>query len=137
MSEEEDIFEELKAEYPIDELVKFDETDILEKLADNVFQIIKFKELYYKELDIYEDLERKMEGLTGKQYKYYRFESEEEWAKPEIEKYCLPQDKKIIGLKKIMKKQKIRVRFFELCYKAFEQQGWRLKTYSDRDRMGI
>lgn len=137
MSEEENIFEKLKAQHPIDELVKFDETNIQEKLADNVYQIIKFKELYYKELDIYEDLERKMDALTGKQYKYYRFESEEGWTKPEIEKYCLPQDKKIIGLKKIMKKQQIRVRFFELCYKAFEQQGWRLKTYSDRDRMGI
>jgi len=137
MSEEEQIFKKLKEEYPIDELVKFDETDIQEKIADNVFQVIKFKELYYQELDNYEDLERKMEALSGKQYKYYKFDQNEEWSKPEIEKYCLPQDEKIIHLKKIMKKQKIRVRYFELCFKAFEQQGWRMKTYSDRDRMGI
>lgn len=137
MSEEQDIFEELKAQHPIDELVKFDETDIQEKLADNVFQVIKFKELYYQELDNYEDLERKMEALSGKQYKYYKFHQDEEWTKPEIEKYCLPQDEKIIHLKKIMKKQKIRVRFFELCFKGFEQQGWRMKTYTDRDRHGI
>ena len=137
MSESEEIFNKLKEEYPIDQLVKFDETDIQEKLQDNAFQVIKFKELYYKELDIYEDLERKMEALTGQRYKYYRFSQDEEYTKVEIEKYCLPQDEKIIQLKKIMKKQKVRVRFFELCYRGFEQQGWRMKTYTDRDRHGI
>jgi hypothetical protein len=137
MSEEERIFRELKEEHPIDDLIKFDETDIQEKLQDNTFQIIKYKELYYKELDIYEDLERKLEALTGMRYKYYRFNQDEEWSKPEIEKYCLTADLKIIQMKKILKKQKVRVRFFELCYKAFEQQGWRMKTYTDRDRHGI
>lgn len=137
MSEEEEIFNKLKEEHPIDDLIKFDETDIQEKLQDNTFQIIKYQELYYKELDIYEELERKMEALTGMRYKYYRFNQDEEWSKPEIEKYCLTADKKIIQMKKILKKQKVRVRFFELCYKAFEQQGWRMKTYTDRDRHGI
>jgi len=137
MTDEEKIFEELKQQYPIDQLIKFDETDIQEKLQDNTFQIIKFKELYYKELDIYEDLERKLEALTGIRYKHYRFNQDEEWSKPEIEKYCLPADKKIIRMKKLLKKQGVRVRFFEMCYKAFEQQGWRMKTYTDRERHGI
>jgi hypothetical protein len=137
MTEEERIFNELKEKYPIDDMIKFDETDIQEKLQNNTFNIIHYKELYYKELDIYEELERKMEALTGQRYKYYRFNHDEEWSKPEIEKYCLPIDKKIIRMKKILKKQKVRVRFFELCYKAFEQQGWRMKTYTDRDRHGI
>lgn len=134
---EEEIFNKLKEEHPIDDLIKFDETDIQEKIQDNTFQIIKYKELYYKELDIYEELERKMEALTGMRYKYYRFNQDEEWSKPEIEKYCLTSDKKIVKMKKILKKQKIRVRFFEMCYKAFEQQGWRFKTYTDRERHGI
>jgi hypothetical protein len=137
MSEEEIIFEKLKSDHPIENLVKFDETDIQEKLQENTFQIIIYKELYYKELDIYEDLERKLEYLTGIQYKYYRFNQDEEWSKPEIEKYCLPADKKIIQMKKILKKQKIKVRFFEMCYKGFEQQGWRMKTYTDRETHGI
>ena len=137
MPTEKEIFEGLIEEHPIEELIKFDETDIQEKLQDNVFQVIKYKELYYKELDVYEDLERKLEALTGKQYKHYRFNEEEEYSKPEIEKYCLPADKKIIQMKRILKKQKIRVRFFEMCYKAFEQQGWRMKTYTDRERHGI
>ena len=137
MTEEEKIFNELKAEYPIDDMIKFDETDIQEKLQENTFNIIHYKEFYYKELDIYEELERKMDALTGMRFKHYKFNKDEEWSKPEIEKYCLPADKKIIRMKKILKKQKVRVRFFEMCYKAFEQQGWRMKTYTDREKHGI
>lgn len=140
MSEElelKDIFEELRTEYPIEELVKFDETDIHEKLQDNAFMVVHYKELYYKELDVYEDLERKMKALMGKQYKHYKFGVEEHWEKKEIEDYCLPADKKIIAMKKIMKKQKIRVRFFEMAWKAFDKQGWNMKVYNDRDRRGI
>jgi hypothetical protein len=132
-----EILEELKAKYPIEEQVKFDETDISQKLQDNAFQVIRYKEFYYIELDKYEELERKMEALKGIRYKKYRFEDEQEWTKKEIEDYCLPQDDKIIALKKIMKKQYVKVRYFEMCWRAFEKQGWNMKVFNDRDRMGI
>lgn len=133
----EEIFEELEVEYPLDELVKFDETDIHEKLQDNVLMVIHYKELYYKELDVYEDLERKMKALKGKRYKYYKFEVEEHWEKKEIEDYCLPADPKIIKMEKIMKRQRVKVRFFEMAWKAFDKQGWNMKVYNDRDKRGI
>lgn len=140
MSEEKtakQIFEKLSAEHPIEELVKFDETDIAEKLQDNVLKVVHYKELYYIELDVLEDFERKMKALKGKRFKHYKFGVEEHWEKKEIEDYCLPSDEKIISLEKIMKRQRVRVRFFEMAWKAFDKQGWNMKVYNDRDRRGI
>jgi len=133
----EEIFTELHTEHPIDEMVKFDETDIQEKLQDNIFLLVQYKELYYAELDIYEELERKMDALRGKRYKHYKFDVDEHWEKKEIEDYCLPADEKIIAMKKIMKKQKIKVRFFEMAWKAFDKLSWNMKQFNDRDRRGI
>ena len=87
MSEVEQIFEELREEHDIEELVKFDETNIQEKLQDNAFNVIHYKELYYKELDTYEDLERKMQALIGMRFKHYKFNDDHSWQKKEIEDY--------------------------------------------------
>jgi hypothetical protein len=108
-----------------------------EKLQQNAMKVVEYKEFYYRELNLYEQLERKMDALTGIRYKHYKYNDEHNWQKPEIEKYCLPADESIIKLKKIMMKQQIRVRFFELCWKSFEKQGWNMKVFSDRERMGI
>jgi hypothetical protein len=137
MTDEEKIVEELLKEHPIHEMVRFSELDITQKLEENSFNIVKYKELYYKELAVMENLETKQEKLTGMRYKYYRFEDNESWTKPEIEKYCIPSDKKVIQMKQIMAKQKARVRFFEVCYKGFEQAGWRMKSFIDVMRSGI
>lgn len=137
MSTVEEIFKELKAEHPIDEMVKFDETDIHEKLQDNILLLVQYKELYYIELDTYEDLTRKMDALMGKRYKHYKFDVDEHWEKKEIEDYCLPADHKIIAMKKIMKRQQVKVRFYEMCWKAFDKLSWNMKMYNDRDRRGV
>jgi len=137
MTEEEKIVESLLEEYPIHELVKFSELDITQKLEENSFMVVKYKELYYKELSVLEDLESKYDKLVGLRYKYYRFENDESWTKPEIEKYCIPSDPKVLQMKGILAKQKTRVRFFETCYKAFEQVGWRMKSFIDVMRSGI
>jgi hypothetical protein len=78
-----------------------------------------------------------MEALKGLRFKHYRFNDDHEWKPNEIEKYCLPSDEKIIKMKKLMAKQQIKVRFFEMCWKAFDKQGWSMKTYSDREKMGL
>jgi hypothetical protein len=131
------IFEELHNEHPIDEMATFSEIDISEKLRKNEMMIIKYKELYYKELQKYEDLEDKMNTLKGIRYKHYKFNDNHEWNKKEIEEYCLPSDPAIIRMKKIMAKQQVRVRFFQMCFQAFEKMGWSMKTFTDRERMGI
>jgi hypothetical protein len=131
------IFEELHEEHPIDEMATFSEIDIAEKFRKNEMMIIKYKEMYYKELQKYEDLEDKMNTLKGIRYKHYKFNDDHEWQKKEIEEYCLPSDPAIIRMKKIMAKQQVRVRFFHMCFQAFEKMGWSMKTFTDREKLGI
>ncbi len=131
------IFDQLKAEHNIDEEATFSELDIAEKLQKNDMMVIRYKELYYAELDKYEILERKMEALKGLRYKHYKFNDEHEWQKKEIEDYCLPSDEKIIKVKKMIQKQQVRVRFFDMCWRAFNSMGWNMKTFTERERHGL
>ena len=100
LNELKQIFDNLKEEHDIENLATFSDLDISEKLQQNEMMIIQYKELYYKELNLYEILERKMEALKGIRYKYYKFEDNHEWNKKEIEEYCLPSDEKIIKILK-------------------------------------
>lgn len=128
---EEELLKQLHIEHPIDEMVKFSDLDIADKLTENPYMIVKYRELYYKELAELDKLEMLMDKLTGERYKHYRFEDDKEWTKPEIEKYCIPSDEKIIRMKKIINRQKIRVRFFEMCYRGFEKMQWSMKSFID------
>jgi len=132
----EELFEKLHEEYPIDEMVKFSELDIQEKLKENPSQIMKFKDFYHKELSRFEHLTDLMDKLVGIRYKFYRFEDPNEWTKVEIEKFCIPGDHQILKMKKILHRQEIRVRFFEMCWKGFEKQNWSMKVFMDTLKSG-
>jgi hypothetical protein len=136
-SELKQIFDELHLEHKIEEMATFSEIDIAEKLQKNEMMVIRYKELYYNELNKYEILERKLDALKGIRYKHYRFNDEHEWQKKEIEDYCLPSDEKIIKMKKMLQKQQVRVRFFDMCWKAFNSMGWSMKTFTERERHGL
>jgi hypothetical protein len=131
------IFEQLHEEHPIEELATFTELDIAEKLQKNEMMIIKYKEMYIKELQKYEELEDKMDTLKGIRYKHYKFNDDHEWQKKEIEEYCLPSDTAIIRMKKILAKQQVRVRFFDMCWRSFDKLGWSMKTFTEREKLGL
>ena len=132
----EKILDQLLIDHPIQEMVKFSEIDIQDKLKENSFQIIKYTELHHKELSIMDNLQIKYDKLVGIRYKHFRFDDDKEWTKVEIEKYCLPSDPKIIQMKKIMDRQSVRIRFFEMAYKAFVKQQWSMKIFSENLRGG-
>ena len=71
---ENEIVEKLLKEHPIHEMVRFTDLDLQQKLEENTFNIVKYRELYYKELAIFEKLEMKYDKLIGIRYKFYRFE---------------------------------------------------------------
>jgi len=140
MTEEQElkqIFDSLSAEHDIENMVKFSDLDIHEKLQNNEMLKVKYNDLYQAELRKYEILERKMDALKGLRYKYYRFDDEKEYVKKEIEDYCLPSDEKIIKMKKIMSKQMVKVKFFEMCWKAFTSLQWNMKTFTEREKLGL
>lgn len=133
----EEILEDLYAEFPIDEMVRFSELDLQEKLQENPFWIVKFRDLYNKAQAEYEYLESLYDKLIGERYDYYRFESERELDKYEIKNYYLPKDKKILQMKSILARQKVRVDFYKMCLQGMEQQGWRMKSFIDTLRGGF
>ena len=93
---EEQIIDELKKDHPIEEMIKFSEINLMEKLQENSFMIVKYREHYYLELSKLEELEDKYDKLVGLRYQFYRFEDDKEYTKVEIEKYCIPSDPKIL-----------------------------------------
>lgn len=131
------IHDELLKQYPIFDLLEFNDINVQEKLQKNAYLIMDYNRLYLEELSRLEDLEEKLDALIGQRYNYYRFECDKEYDKTEIKNYCIPSDKKIRQLKRIIKKRKAIVDFFEMCLKGLEKQGWNMKTFSDNMKKGF
>jgi hypothetical protein len=136
MNSEEKILKKLKIKHDIESMISFDNLNIQEELQKNPYYIMKYKELYIREQNLLDEIQSKYDELIGKRYHFYRFESDEKLTKTEIEKYYLPKDEKILKMKKIIRKQKVKVDFFDACYKAFEKRQWAMKTFSDNLRYG-
>lgn len=133
----EQIVNELLEEHPIEELVSFNELNIKEATENNQFYTLKYKDLYLREKFKYEKLEEVLDAAIGKRYDFYRFDYHRNLKKPEIEKYYLPKDKIILNIKKHLVKQKVRMEFFEACWKGFEKQQWNIKNWLDANRVGL
>lgn len=129
------IVNDLLLEYPIYELVAFDELNISQKLQDNPYQLMKFQDTLLKEKMRYEELEILQEKLVGELYHKFRFENEEELSNKEIEKYYIPKDAKYLKMNEILRKQKIRIAFFELCVKGLDRQYWSMKEFINAKKL--
>ncbi|MDY0215239.1 MAG: hypothetical protein RBS24_07000 [Bacilli bacterium] len=126
------IVDELSEEYKIEELVSFDEINIQEKIQQNPYQLMKFQDMAIKEKMKYEELEELLERLVGKLYHEYRFNHPEELSNKEIEKYYIPTNIKYIKMKEILRKQKIRILFFEQCIKGIDRQYWAMRDFCNK-----
>ena len=135
VEERDKLIENLKEEYPIEEQVKFNQFCVSDKLQDNMKLKIKYQELYDHENYIHHKLKDKLDILICNRYDYYRFESDRNLTKTEIENYYLPADKKIRKVKNIIEKQEIRVKFFDICLKAINELYWRIKAYIDNEKV--
>ena len=125
----EEILAELVKEHPIEEMVQFTDINIQEKIKSNTLKVVKYNDLYQKELTTLDILADKLESLIGKRYDFYRFEFEKDLTKIEIERYYLPNDGYIKKMKQIIRRQNIKVRFFKMCYQAFDKQQWNMKLF--------
>lgn len=109
----------------------FDERDLLFKYQENTRLFYTFNDIYQKENTILAQLNDNYKKLLGIKYDQYRFNSERDLKKTEIEQYYLPKDDDIITMKELIKKQEIRVHFIELICKTFEKQQWNMKSFKD------
>lgn len=128
---DEELLQELIKQHPIETMVQFTEFSIQEKLQNNAFQIVKYKELHIKEKIQLDRLISLKEKIIGEQYDFYRFSYDKELRPQEITTYYLPKDKKILQINKIIRKQEQRVEFFNLCVESLVRQSWNMKTYLD------
>ena len=133
----EEVIEKLLEEHDLDEMTKFSEIDIQDKLQNNAFLIQKYTELLYKEKDIYARIMALKEKILGERYDYYRFGYAKELRPTEIEKFYLPKDEKILSINKILRRQLWRVEFFEITVKSLTSMGWNMKSYLQSLREGL
>lgn len=133
--EKDEIINELLNEWPIYDDVSYSEFDIADKMQINPYKLMKYQDQLNTERDYYDKLQDLYEKLQGEQYHKYRFEMDEELSKPEIERYYLPKDSKIQKMKKLIRKQKIRVSFFEACVKGLDRQYWSMKEFRENNRL--
>ena len=132
--EKEEQIENLKKEWPIEEDISFNEFNIAEKLQNNAFLFTKYQDQLNREKAIMEKLLEIKEKIIGDVYNYYRFEDDRQLQKPEIEKYYLPRDKKILKINAIIRKQQVNVDYFTLCCKALDKVGWNMKNFLEAHR---
>lgn len=135
--DETEIFEWLRTEYPIEQEAVFSEFNIQEKLQNNSLLVLKYQGLYNQAKIDLEKMEDLAANLAGKLYDHYRFNYVENLTKQEIEKYYLPKDPKILKINKLIRKQKVKVEFFAMCYKSLEKMSWNMKSFSENMRKGI
>lgn len=132
--EKEEQLEKLKKEWPIEEDISFNEFNITEKLQNNAFLFAKYQDQLNREKAVMDKLLELKEKIIGDVYNYYRFEDDRQLQKPEIEKYYLPRDKKIIRINAIIRKQQTNVDYFTLCCKALDKVGWNMKNFLEAHR---
>jgi hypothetical protein len=134
VEEREKIIQELYAEYPFADESSFNEFDIYDKLQQKEQLFIKYKEQYFAEkaaLDYLLDLK---DQLAGKIYNLLRFEDDRQLIKSEIEKYYIPNDKRMIKLNDLIAKQSVRVEFFDLAANSINNMGWNIKNWLDAQK---
>jgi hypothetical protein len=131
------ILNKLREDYPIEEEIKFCEFDLQDKLKDNSFKVIRYRDIYDKERAKLEYIEELMDKLIGERYDYYRFDYDKALDKTEIKNYYIPKDEKVLRMKKIIRKQKIKVDFFDMCIKALQTQGWNMKHFWETVKGGL
>ena len=131
-SEEElriEILKDLKAEFPIEEEVKFNEFNIQSKLQNHAYVFMNYHSQLDKAKTDYNKMLELKDKIVGERYHYYRFNYEENLNKPEIEKYYLTQDPKILKINKLLRIQELRVEFFSMSVKALDKMGWNMKNF--------
>lgn len=132
-----EVIAKLYKKHPIDEMVSFTECDLQEKLQENTFNVVKYTDLYQKELDIYEKMKIIKDRITGERYDHFRFNYNKELKLQEIEKYYLPKDIKIIKVDMLLRRQKWRVDFFAMCVDGFKKQQWNMKIFWESLKRGL
>lgn len=137
ITKREDVIDMLLLDYPIYDIIQFDESTVRDKLELNAFEVIKYQELFFREKNELDKIEALKDKIIGEQYDYYRFKFDRNLSPAEVKSYYLPKDEKILNINKLLRQQQWRVDFFEMCYKALNSMGWNMKSYLQALKGGL
>jgi len=130
------ILQTLQEEYPVKELLEFNEFNVGEKLQWNSYYTEQFRLLYIAEKQKLDRIIEKFDQKSGEQYDYYKYKDSRDLTKTEIERYYLPTDKELIKLKRMIKLQETRVSFFEALVESFKSQGFNMRNFLENLKIG-
>lgn len=133
--ERQELLEQLKKEYPIDEQIKFNEFTIAEKMQENMKLSMQYTELLNHHQYILDKIMEKYDEVKCQRFSFYKLDYDSELTKTEIEQYYLPADEKLKKFNSVIEKQKLKVEFFKICVNAMEKIYWRMKTFIDNERI--
>lgn len=128
------LLQELQAEWPIMDLVSFNEFNIQDKLADQPYQLMRYQEKFIKEKARMEELLELRARLIGKKYDLLRFHNDKALTNKEIEQYYIPNDPDVIKVNNAISKQNVIVEYFEVCTKAIDKMQWAIKLWIEDRR---
>lgn len=129
MSEFKELIDYLSEKYNIEEIVKFNEFNIKEKLEELEFRKMEFNKLFLISKYKYEEMYDSYEKLVGFKYHKLKFNGNELLNKNEIEKYYLSKDEDVITAKKSIRKQRAEMEFFEMCVRMLSDLKWEIQSY--------
>jgi hypothetical protein len=134
--EVDDLLKSLQEQWPIIEIVSFNELDVQQKLQEQPYKLIQFSEKYIKEKSRMDDLLDLKIRLSAKLYDKLRFHVDKALSTKEIEQYYMPTDGDMIKLNNAIAKQTVIINYFEMCVKAIEKQVWSIKLWMENKRYG-
>lgn len=123
------VISDLKAKYPIEDFLTYNEFNLQDRLELLPMKIIDFQENLYRETAVYDALIEQRDILLGKLYDYYKFHGDKKLDKYEIKEYYIPTHPNKIAFDKHIRRQKWTVEYFEGCVKALDKMTWIIKDF--------
>jgi len=134
--EVDELLKKLQEDWPIIDVISFNEFNIQDKLQNASYQLMVYHEQYIKAKSRMDELIDIKNRAIGKKYDELRFNSDKSLTGKEIENYYLPRDKDIRKINAAIAKQQVIVNYFEACTKAIDKLNWNIKLFIDDRRIG-
>lgn len=129
------IFSKLEEEYNVYDLLTFNEFNIQDRLERLSFHMKDFRLKFLQEQGKLAAVQDRLDKLIGDKYVALK-NGEVTLTKTEIEKYYLPKDPEIMKLRGLVRKQEMKVEYFQAVWQAMDKLQWNMKLYCDNGKGG-
>jgi hypothetical protein len=118
--------EQFLLQYPVDQMVEFNEDNVKQKLSDNCMNIFKFKKLKILSEFKCKKIKSILEKCKSEQFEFYKYHFEKPLRTEEIIEFYFPRDEKIIKIEENLELENLKINFFQSCIEIFLEQSKRM-----------